>query len=152
MPLYSERTHEARALLDVIHPDLHQGRYYTPWVDMADYHCFLAELYVGDIAQGGTVDMEMQQAQDAAGTGAKAVVSAAGITKAITQLTQAGGDGNDSCCVDCRTEELDVDGGFHFVRLRMDVLVAAANACLVFSGWNPRVKPVVNNWTEVVAG
>jgi len=147
---YSQRQYEISALMAVIHPDLHQGTYYTPWVRASDYMCFTAELYVGDMGQGGTIDMEMQQAQDSAGTGGKTVVNAGGTTKAITQLTQAGGDGDDACCVECRSEELDAANNFHWIRIRLDVLVASANACAVLRGWFPRYIPVANNWTEAV--
>jgi len=148
---YSQRQYEINALLAVIHPDLHLGTYYTEWVRASDYHCLTAELYVGDLGQAATIDLEMQQATDSAGTGAKAVVSGAAITKAITQLTQAGGDGDDSCCIECRSEELDAMNNFCWVRLRLDALVAGSNVGAVLRGWFPRYIPVPNNWTEAIA-
>ena len=89
---YPELDTERMELLAVIHPDLHQGTYFTPWVAMQGRHQALAILLVGDIGNTGTVDLELQEATDAVGTGAAAIAG-----KAVTQLTQAGGDSDDSC-------------------------------------------------------
>ena len=56
---YPELDTERMELLAVIHPDLHQGTYYTPWIAMQGRHKALAVLLVGDIGQGGTVDLEL---------------------------------------------------------------------------------------------
>jgi len=129
----------------VIHPDLHQGTYYTPWVYAGDFHRMFAELQVGDIGQGGTIDMELQEAQDAAGTGGAAIA-----TKAITQLTQAGGDGDDVCLIEC--EMVEMTDGYSYVRVRLDALTASANCSVTLRGWRPRFSPVTNNYTEVISG
>ena len=144
---YPELDTERMELLAVIHPDLHQGTYYSPWIDMAGRHKAIAKIYVGDIGQAGTVDVELQQAQDANGTGAAAIAA-----KAITQLTQAGGDSNDSCAINLRTEEMNAGANYTHIRARLDVLVASANVCVVLEGNVPRYAPVTQTpWTEVIA-
>ena len=133
-------------LVGGIHCDLQQGTYYTPWYDARQRHRLLFELDVGDIGQGGTVDFEVQQATDSAGAGAVAIAA-----KAITQLTQAGGDGNDYVCVNLRTEEMNVQGGFCYVRGRLDVLVASANVSVVVKAQPLRyTPPSLAQYTEVV--
>ena len=74
---YPELDTERMELLAVIHPDLHQGTYFTPWIAMQGRHKALAILLVGDIGQGGTVDLELHEATDAAGAGALAIAGKA---------------------------------------------------------------------------
>ena len=144
---YPELTTERMQLLAVIHPDLNQGRYYTPWINMNITHKLLARVIVGDIGQGATVDFELQEATDANGTGAKAITA-----KAITQLTQAGGDSNDTCAINLRTEEMDAANDFDYVRGRLDVNTASANVCVIIDGDVPRYAPVSTAaYTEVIA-
>jgi len=134
---YGELMSERLTVLAVIHPDLHLGTYFTPWINMAGYQRALALLDVGDITATGTVDLELQEAQDSAGTGAIAIA-----TKTITQLTQAGGDGEDVCEINLRGEEMDADNRFCYVRARLDVLVASANAQFYLLGESPTYVPV----------
>ena len=144
---YPELDTERMELLAVIHPDLHQGTYYTPWIAMQGRHKAIAKLYVGDIGQAGTVDLELQEATDAGGTGAAAIAG-----KAITQLTQAGGDSDDSCAINLRTEEMNCAANYAFIRARLDVLAASANVGLLILGNVPRNAPVTQvPWTEVIA-
>ena len=139
---------ERMELLTVIHPDLHgPGTYWTPWISMAGRHKALCIALVGDIGVTGTVDVELHEATDAAGTGAKAIAG-----KAITQLTQAGGDSDDACAINLRTEEMDCANGFAFIRARMDCLVASSNAAVLILGNVPRYAPVTQTpWTEIIA-
>jgi len=129
----------------VIHPDLHQGTYWTAWVYAGNFHRMVAEIIVGDMGQAATLDMEMQEARDATGTGGQGIG-----TKAITQLTQAGGDGDDSCLIEC--EMVEMTDGYSYVRLRVDSLTASANWVATLRGWRPRFSPVTNNYTEVISG
>lgn len=144
---YPELDTERMELLAVIHPDLQNGTYYTPWISMQNRHKLLAVLLVGDMGQNATVDLELHQATDAAGTGAKAIAG-----KGTTQLTQAGGDGDDACAINLRTEEMDAANAYDWVRARLDCLVANSNAALFILGNVPRYLPVSQaGWTEVVA-
>ena len=144
---YPELDTERMELLAVIHPDLHQGTYYSPWISMAGRHKAIAVLLVGDMGQACTIDLELQEATDVLGTGAAAIAG-----KAITQLTQAGGDSDDSCAINLRTEEMNAGANYAFIRARLDVLVASANVCVAIEGNVPRYAPVTQTpWTEVIA-
>jgi len=101
---------------------------------------------VGTIAAGGTVDIALTQATDAAGTGAKAIAG-----KAITQLTQAGGDSGSTIAIELRTEELDVDGGFSFVGGAVTVAGNTAEVGLfALLGCSNYVPVSTAAWTEIV--
>jgi len=147
---YPELMSERMELLAVIHPDLHgppQNTYFTPWFSMAKTARLLCQVICGDITATGTVDVDLWQATDVVGTGAKAIAA-----KAITQLTAAGGDGDDYCEINLRTEEMDAANSFDWVRVRMQCLVATSNACVVVMGETPRYAPVdQTNKTEVIA-
>jgi hypothetical protein len=112
---------------------------------MSIHHRFAYVLQVGVLAAGATVDLVLQEAQDATGTGAANIAG-----KAITQLTQAGGDGNDVCIIELRTEEM--TPGFDFVRA---VLTVAGNTAFTGGlgyGIVNRYAPVAETLvTEVVA-
>lgn len=144
--MYNELTTERMELMASIHPDLGQGRYDMPWFSMQNTHKLLAIAQVGDMGQGATFDMQLQEATDAAGTGAKAIAG-----KAITQLTQAGGDGDDDVSINLKTEEMDAANDFDFVRVTVWALNANINFNVIVLGDDPRYAPVDNNWTEAVA-
>ena len=146
MSAYPGTTSDKLELVGNIHADLHSGTYYSPWISMAERERMLVVLDVGDIGQGGTVDLEIQEAQDAAGTGAVAIAG-----KAIAQLTQAGGDGNDDMCINLGAAELNAAQNFCYVRARLDILVGSANACLLaFADALRYLPPSKALWTEEV--
>ncbi len=97
------------------------GTFDTAWLSMRDFHRAVAILRVGTIAAAGTVDFSIRQATDTAGAGAKAITG-----KAITVLTQAGGDGDDTCVIEVRTEELDVNNAFDCISGRLVLAVGTA--------------------------
>ncbi len=144
---YTQRFTEVNYPLDQLPPeDFGPGTNNGAWVSLRDYHRAVALLHVGVITATGTVDFSLEQAQDAAGTGAKAITG-----KAITQLTQAGGDGDQIVAIELRTEELDVNGGFEYVRAVLVTGTAAALVSNILLGIVPRFPPVpVTNWSEVV--
>jgi len=122
------------------------GAHGTAWADTRNYPRVVVVLNVGEMQQGATLDMLINQATDNAGTGAKAVAG-----KAITQLTQAGGDGDDLVAIELRTEELDVNGGFSFIQVVPTVAVGAVEYGLVAYGFVSRYEPVpVTAWAEIV--
>jgi len=117
----------------------------SAWFDMSIHHRAACILMVGDMGQGATVDLVLQEASDNAGTGAANIAG-----KAITQLTQAGGDGNDVCIIELRTEEL--TPGFDFVRAVLTIANAAVDASLITFGIVNRYAPVATGLvTEIVA-
>ncbi len=106
----------------------------TGWVPLSTHHGLLALVQTGALATGATVDAKLQQAQDVSGTGAKDVAG-----KAISQLTQASNGANRQALINLRSEELDVNNGFAYVRLVVTVAAAAANTSAQLMGVNPRL-------------
>lgn len=122
------------------------GTYDSPWVTLANYHRAPLILNVIDMGAGATLTVSLRQATTTAGAGAKAITG-----KAFTQLTQAGGDVDSDCCMELRTEELDVTGGFDCVSVRLVVAVANVVVSYRVFGCIPRYPPTpITNWTEVI--
>ena len=93
--MYTERFSETHYPLASYHADsLGISTVYTAYVSLANYHRAVAGIDVGDMAGTATLDVSIVQASDTAGTGVKAITG-----KAMTQLTQAGGDGDDIFCI-----------------------------------------------------
>jgi len=113
---------------------------------MANHQRGVVILILGGMAQGATVDLVLMQAQDAAGTGAKVIAG-----KAMTQLTQAAGDGGDIVAIELRTEELDVNNGFSFVGAILTIGVGAVEIAVVALMGASNYMPVpTTGWTEIV--
>lgn len=108
----------------------------TGWVPLSGHHNLLALVQTGALATGATVDAKLQQALDTTGAGAKDVSG-----KAIAQLTQAASGANRQTLINLRSEELDVNAGFAYVRLVVTVATAAANTAAQLLGVNPRLTP-----------
>lgn len=144
---YTSRVSERMYPLAYEHADSQAaGAHNSPYVSLQNYHRAWFVLNVGDMAVGATLDAGVQQAQDTGGTGVKAIAG-----KTITQLTQAGGDGDDLVCIELQTEELDVDNAFDCVRFYVTVAGAAVEYSAVLYGLISRFKEVpTTNWTEIV--
>jgi hypothetical protein len=128
---------DVATLLGVIDPDANgTGDLSTGWIDMSVYPSLLALILVGDIASTGKVDAKFEQATSAAGAGAKDVTG-----KALTQLTQAGGDSNKQALINLHASELDVAGGFRFARLTGTGTTAGADWAAVVQGFHGRYQP-----------
>jgi len=122
------------------------GVYPQNYVSMANHQRAVIILHVGDMAQGATVDLQVWQATDAAGTGAKVIAG-----KAITQLTQAGGDAGSTVIIELRSEELDVNGGFAFIGMVLTVAGGDCDIGVVALGGCSNYPPVSTTaWTEIV--
>jgi hypothetical protein len=146
--MFTEEVSEVMYPLLYEYPDsFAAGTHASTWAHMGAYHRGWLLLKVGDMAATSTLDVSIRQASDAAGTGAKAITG-----KSITQLTAAGGDGDDVLCIELRNEELDVTGGFEHVQVRVVVANAAVELDYTFFGCTPRFMPTpTTNWTERVA-
>lgn len=120
---------------------------YSAYVSLANYHRAVLVVHVGAMTANSTLDAGIQQASDSTGTGVKAITG-----KAITQLTQAGGDGNeDPIVIELRTEELDVTGGFEHVRFYVTVGTNPVTYSAVLYGIVSRYEPVpTTNWAQIV--
>lgn len=122
------------------------GTHTSAYVSLRDYHRAWAVLNVGDMAATATLNVSLLQATTVAGAGSKAITG-----KAITQLTQAGGDSDSLICIELQTEELDVDGGFDCIAMQAVVGTAAVELSYALYGCVPRFPPVpITNWTEIV--
>lgn len=114
----------------VIDPDAYSASTVTTgWIDMGMFEAIMATVMVGTMGTGATVDAKLQQATDAAGTGAKDVTG-----KAITQLTEAGTDSDKQAIIECRSDELDVNNSFTHVRLSVTIGTAACDAGAIVHG------------------
>lgn len=105
------------------------------WVSMAELDSIMALIQTGVLGAAATIDAKLQQATDGAGTGAKDITG-----KAIAQLVKATND-NDQVAINCRADELDVNGGFTHVQLSITVGVAASLLSAVVLGFNARYQP-----------
>lgn len=145
--MYTARFTEQVAFLDKLDPDSYAAAVYdTGFNSLRDYHRAAIVLLVGDMTQGATLDMDIEQATTTAGAGIKAITG-----KSITQLTQAGGDSNTTVVVELRTEELDVDNAFDCINAEVTVGTAAVEFALLILGLEPRYPPVpTTNLEEVV--
>jgi hypothetical protein len=115
----------------------------TGWLSMADCQAVLAVVHTGVLGAAATVDAKLRQAQDAAGTGAKDITG-----KAVTQLVKATND-NAQVMINCRSDELDVNGGFGFVQLSITVGTAASLISAEVFGFYHRYLPPANVATVV---
>jgi hypothetical protein len=131
--MYTERFSEMVQFLAAIGLGAHVGGNSTAWVHMQNYHRAVALIWVGNAA--GTVDGTLYQATDEHGTGAKAVTG-----KSITQLTAT--DDNSLVLIELRTEELDVVGGFDWIRLSCESSNVSTIYGAALLGFIPRFKPV----------
>ena len=95
--------------------------YLTDWLSMVGHHRMQYILRVGEMTQGATLDFTVQQATDSSGSNAKAI----GVAKSITQLTQAGGDGNDTIEITIDVEDMDQNGNFTHLKGILTVGTAA---------------------------
>jgi hypothetical protein len=139
---------EAAAIVAVVDPDAYAaGTVTSAWVDMGLFDQILAAVAAGDLTAASTLDAKLEQAQDSTGTGAKDIAG-----KAITQLTQAGGDSNKQALINCRSEELDVNGGFSFARLSVTATGGTGgDAAGMVLGLGPRYGPASKNDLASVA-
>lgn len=124
---------ELLSVLATIDPaSISAGTVTTGWVSAANHHNLLAVIQTGALGTAATLDAKLQQASDSSGTGAKDISG-----KAITQIVKASGD-NKQALINLRPEELDVNGGFAYVRLSLTVGTAASLASAQLLGVNPR--------------
>lgn len=138
---YTERFTETNILLDALDVRSHAGGESTEWVAMTNYHRAVVMVFCGALT--GTLDVAVWQATNAAGAGAKVVTG-----KAITQL--AATDDYDQCIIELKTEELDVDGGFDYIRAQTNNGAANVYGVYVF-GCIPRFAPgTTGGWDEIV--
>ncbi|HCS40391.1 MAG TPA: hypothetical protein DIW44_12510 [Anaerolineaceae bacterium] len=116
------------------------------WLSMANVQAILAVIQTGVLGTAATVDAKLRQATSSAGADAKDITG-----KAITQLVKASND-NDQAMINCRSDELDVNGGFTHVELSITVGTAASVISAAVWGFYPRYQPAshVDSVVEVI--
>lgn len=148
MPNANIKPSDRAPVLAVIDPDAYTAATYTSgWVDMSLWGSLQAIVFAGTLGSGATLDAKLEQATSAAGAGAKDITG-----KAITQLTQAGTDSDKQAVINCQSEDLDVEGGFRYVRLSMTVGNATSDAGGVVLGMDPRYAPTDASTVDEVVG
>lgn len=125
---------EQITLLTTVDPISSSTAVSSAWVSVAEVARILAVIQTGLIAATGTLNAKLEQATSGAGAGAKDVTG-----KAITQLPDTGD--NKQALINCRVEELDIAGGFSFVRLTITPAVAAALIAGAVYGFEARYQP-----------
>jgi len=116
------------------------GVHNSGYVSLADYHRAFVWLDLGEAGQDATIDVVLTQATDAAGTGAKALTTPAGVTKNPAQIVA--GDAGDHVGIEIRSEELDITNGFVFVQAAVTIAAATYYYDLVIFGLVSRYEPV----------
>ena len=144
---WTNRFTEGAAVLAYDQPyQRNAGTRNSSYVSMMNYHRAVLLLAVGSMANLATLDVAIRQATSTAGASNKAITS-----KAITQLTQASGDGDDLLAIELRTEELDVENGFDCINVRATVGVSNVVYGWWLLGLSPRFPPVsTTNFAEIV--
>jgi len=144
---YTNRVSEDFVPLTTHYPLTRQvATHVSDWVLMENYHRAWFFLNLGAMGAAATVDAGIEQASSATGTGAKAITG-----KVLTQLTQAGADNNSLACIELQTEELDVNGGFEYIRFYVTIAVADCSYSANLFGTNSRYKPVPTTaWDEII--
>lgn len=131
---FSQKPSEGMAVLATVDPvSQAAGTLTTGWVDMSAFFSLLALVGVGVFGASATVDAKLQQVTDWSGTGVKDITG-----KAISQLLAAGGN-NKQVLITVRGQEMDVEGGFRYLRLSVTVGTAATLIHAALLGFAPRI-------------
>ena len=129
-------------LLDVINPQSTSTQVNGTWVSVRDYPRFIAKCNIGAIASTGTFTFQIRHAVDGSGTSAKALKASAAL---------ADTDDNEQLWLEVRAEELDVDGGFDYVRIEAVAATAASIISAELLGYGARYAPVAQPATLTVS-
>lgn len=128
------RFFEGGALLAKIDPASHSAEKNTGYVSLANYKGAIVILHCGVI--GGNLDVDIEQAKDTSGTGAKAFDSGNyDMNKTATT------DNNTVSLIDIPTAKMDVANGFDCLNVEVTPASAGIFAVEVW-GYDARYKPV----------
>ena len=127
---------ECVAVLAAIDPaSIAAGTVTSAWVSVTNFLSMILVVHTGVLGASATIDAKIQQAQHAAGTGAKDVTG-----KSITQIVKATGD-NKQALLDLRAQDLDAANSFSHVRISLTVGASASIVGAVLYGGNARNAP-----------
>lgn len=135
---------EKIAVLGVIDPDVygHGAAVGDDWVDMSKFGQLMAVFMAGTISADVVGTVTFEQATSSAGAGAKAISG-----KSIVIGSDSPQDDNTCQALAFRADDLDVDGGFRYVRATLTVVDSASpltgtmGAAVVLLGVDPREMP-----------
>lgn len=126
---------ERVAVLATIDPDANTAATYnSDFVNMEEWPEIMAIVMAGELAGTATAAFSLLQSTSSTGAGEKAITG-----KSATTLTT--GDNDEQSIINLRTDELDVAGGFSFVRARLVVANAAADSAVIVLGMGCRHAP-----------
>jgi len=144
---YTQRFTEVHIPLEGTPPiSVAPGTYDTNFVDLANYHRVVILIITGVMQPTSDLNAVVVQATDTTGAGPQPMWN-----KSITQLSQAGGDSNSLVAIELKTEELDVENGYHCIALEYLVGHAATLLSIGILGIVGRYEPGPQTyWSEVV--
>lgn len=128
---YTEKFSENVALLDFVAPQTGAAAINGAWVSVANFNRIVAKLTTGVISN--TVTFRIMQAKTVTGTDAK-------VAKTDVLLPDTA-DGVNRW-IELRTEEMDNDGGFKFVRIEILIGGTSALVSAELLGFVGRYEPV----------
>ena len=111
----------------------------TAWAPAANFHRMATLVDIGSVGVAGTVSVALLQAQDAAGTGSKAIVNL--ITGLPISTAVPLTVGNQQVELGLLLDNLDGNNGFAYVALQVTVGVNAVMTQGTLFGTVPRVAP-----------
>jgi hypothetical protein len=121
------------------------GEHNTGWFYAGNFHRFQVVLTAGEPGGASTIDVDVEEATDNAGTGIQTIAG-----KTITQLAAA--DAGETVQIRLRTEEMDVPNDYDWLQIEVTVAVNTYTYDLKVWGIIPRFAPVsVTNIAEIVA-
>ena len=152
--MYTEQFTEVHDILAELAPTTAHGlvgAHVTGYADMADYHRAFVWLHIGEPGQGATITVTIQEAQDALGTGAQALMNIAAVPGSKSPAVIVAADSGEYVGIEIRSPELDVSNGYHFIQVTVTVGVAAYTYSCVLFGIVSRYEPVgVTDFLQVV--
>lgn len=132
---------EQIAIVGIIDPDAYGANAYnTDYIDMSKWEEIMIIGMAGDLGSSATLDFDVYEYTDASDGGENELT-----TKDAVQLTQAGSDSNKQIVINVRREDLNIDGGFRYIKAWMIVADATSDCGLVVVGLVPRNAPASDN-------
>ena len=125
---YTQRFYEDWELLAVLSPQTANGtvgEHNTGYVNVGDYHRVAALVLPGEPAGASTIDIDVEEATDAAGTGAQNVTGVAPNQIVAADAGQAG-------CIEFQTEEMDAANDYDFINLEVEPTPAEAHILYLY--------------------
>ena len=131
------RADQVVAVVATVDPDAYAtGAQNSDTIDMQDFEQVKFVVMAGTLGSSATIDFKATQGNSSAMGSEKDITG-----KAITQLTDAGTDSDKQASVVVNQSDLDVAGGFRWIRGVMTVGTATSDAGVVALGLYPTYGP-----------